>query len=91
MDVFKLWWYRFALFLYSAFSLRWRVSPSFFFALLMIVAIALLHSDGMSSLLGGSVSCRIFLACGMGLFSGGVEGVRDVVGVWLVPVVGLSS
>ena len=38
------------------------------------MAIAFLHCDGMSPLLGGSVSCRISLACGMGLFSGGGGG-----------------
>ena len=37
----------------------------------MIVAIALLHSDGMPFMFGGSVSCRNILACGMGLFSSG--------------------
>ena len=40
----------------------------------MIVAIALLHRDGMSSMLGGSLSCRISLASGIGVFSGGGEG-----------------
>ena len=38
------------------------------------MAIALLHSDGISSMLGGLVSRRISLAFGMGLFSGGGGG-----------------
>ena len=38
---------------------------------MMIVAIALLHSVGMSSMLGGSVSCRMSLASGIAVFSGG--------------------
>ena len=43
----------------------------------MIVAIALLPSVGMSSMLGGSVSCRIYCASGIGVFSGG-GGARSV-------------
>ncbi len=42
---------------------------SFLFALLMIVEIALWHKEGMSSMLCGSVSWRIFEIC---------------VGVWVV-------
>ena len=38
----------------------------------MIVAIALLHRDGMSSMLRGSVSCIMFVP--MGVVSGGGEG-----------------
>ena len=40
----------------------------------MIVAIALLHSVGMSSMLGGSGSCRISLASGIGVLSSGDGG-----------------
>jgi hypothetical protein len=59
-------------FLYSLFSFRCRVTNSFFLVLLMIVAIALLHREGMSSMLKGSVSCRILEAIGMAVvFSGG--------------------
>ena len=55
-------------------------SPSFigyplvFLALRMIVVIALLHTDNVSSMLGGSASCRIFVASGMGVVSGRGEG-----------------
>ncbi len=38
---------------------------SFALALLMISALALLHSDGMSSMFGGSDSCSIVSTCGM--------------------------
>ncbi len=49
---------------------------SFRFALLMIVEIALWHSAGMSSILGGYVSCKI---------------VEAWVGVWVVSCERLSS
>ncbi len=65
--------FRLALFLYSSFSFHCRVSTSFLLALLMIVAIALLHRDGMSSMLRGSVSCRFFVAGGMGVVLSGGE------------------
>ena len=40
----------------------------------MIVAIASLHSVGISSVFGGSVSCSISLASGIGVCSGGGGG-----------------
>jgi hypothetical protein len=49
--IFRFRWYLFALFLYwASFFLR-RVSVSLLLALLIIVAIALFHSDGMSFIL----------------------------------------
>ena len=74
--VFRLLWYFFGLFLYVSSSFFLSLSMSFRFALLMIVEIALWHSDGMSSMLGGSVSCRIAVAR---------------VGVWVVSCVVLGS
>ena len=60
--VFRLLWYFFGLFLYVSSSFFLSLSMSFRFALLMIVEIALWHSAGMSSMLGGSVSCKIAVA-----------------------------
>ncbi len=57
--VFRLAWYRFGLFLHMASSLFLRLSMSFRFALLMIIEMALWHRDGMSAMLGGSVSWRM--------------------------------
>ena len=71
---FLFWWYRLAIFLYSSFSFRCKMSTSFLLALLMIVAIALLHRDVMYSMLGGSVSCITFAASGMSMVSVGGEG-----------------
>ncbi len=51
--------YRFGLFLYMVSSFFLSLSMSFRFALLMIVEMALWHSEGMSSVLGGSGSWRI--------------------------------
>ncbi len=47
---------------------------SSFFALLMIVAIALLHRDAISSMSSGSDSCNILVACEMGGVSDGAAG-----------------
>ncbi len=48
---------------------------SFLFALCMIVAMALLHSDGMSSMFRESSRCSIFTACEMcGVSDGAVGG-----------------
>ena len=74
--VFRLLWYLFGLLLYVSSSFFLSLSMSFRFALLMIVEIALWHSDGMSSMLGGSVSCRIAVAR---------------VGVWVASCVVLGS
>ena len=63
-----------ALFLYSSFSFFCKVSASYFLALLIIVAIAWLHRDGISSMLGDSLSCRVFVASGMGVVFVGGEG-----------------
>ena len=60
--VFRLLWYLFGLFLYVSSSFFLSLAMSFWFALLMIVEIALWHNAGMSSMLGGSVSCRIAVA-----------------------------
>ncbi len=73
--IFRLWWYLLALFLYWLSPFLRRVYVNMLLALLlMIVAIALLHSDGMSSMLGESGSCSIFAACGMGGVSRGADG-----------------
>jgi hypothetical protein len=72
--VFRFRWYRLAIFLYNSFSFCCRVSTSCLIALMMIVAIALLHRDGISSMLEGSVSCNIFVASEMDVVSGGGEG-----------------
>ena len=58
-EVLRLAWYRFGLVLYMASSFFLSLSISFRFALLMMSEIALWHRDGMSSLLGGSVVCRM--------------------------------
>ena len=57
---FRLAWYRFGLFLYMASSFFLSLSMSFRFALLIIIEMALWHREGMSSMLGGSVSWRMF-------------------------------
>ncbi len=67
-------------FLYRASSFLRRVSVSFLLGLLMIVAIDLLHSDGMSSMFGGSDNCSIVVACGMGGVSSRDAG--ESVGRW---------
>ena len=57
--VFRLLWYLFGLFLYVSSSFFLSLSMSLRFGLFMIVEIALLHREGLSSMLGGSVSWRI--------------------------------
>ncbi len=54
---------RLGLFLYSLSFFFRRESISLRFDLFIIVAIALLHKNGMSSRLGGSESCSTSLAC----------------------------
>ena len=61
--VLRLLWYRFGLFLYSWSSFLRRKSSSLRMALLIDVAMALLHRAGISSSLGGSGSCSTSLAC----------------------------
>jgi hypothetical protein len=61
--VLRLLWQRLGLFLYRRSSFFRRESASLRLALFMIMAMALLHKDGMSSRLGGSGSCRTSLAC----------------------------
>ena len=58
-DVFKLIWYLLGLFLYMVSSFFLSLSTSFRFALLMINEMALWHREGMSFMLGGSVSWRM--------------------------------
>ena len=58
-EVFRLAWYRLGLFLYMTSSFFLSLSMSFRFALLMIIEMALWHREGMSAMLGGSVSWRM--------------------------------
>ena len=58
-DVFRLVWYLLGLFLYMVSSFFLSFSMSFRFALVMIAEMALWHRDGMSFMLGGSVSLRM--------------------------------
>ena len=74
MEFCLVWWYRLALFLYCSFSFSCKVSTNCLLALLIIVAIDLLHRDGMSSLIWESLSCRICAASGMGVVSCGDGG-----------------
>ncbi len=53
-------WYLFGLVLYMSSSFFLSLSMSLRFALLMISERALWHREGMSSMLGGSVSWRMF-------------------------------
>jgi hypothetical protein len=62
-EVLRLAWYRFGLDLYKASSFFLSLSISLRFALLMIVEIALWQREGMSSMLGGSVVCRMLVIC----------------------------
>ena len=68
-EVLRFAWYSFGFFLYKVSSFFLSLSVSFLFALLMIDEMALWHREGMSSMLGGSVSWRI---------------VETWVGVWVV-------
>ncbi len=78
--IFKFWWYLFALFLCRTSSFLRRIYLNFLLALLVIVAVALLHNEGMSSRFGESVSCSIVAACETGLMSGRTVG--GSVGHW---------
>ncbi len=73
-EIFRFWWYRLAFFRYWASSFLRRVSMSFLLALVMIDAMALLHSDGMFSAFGGFVRCSMVEACVIEGVSGGAPG-----------------
>ena len=73
------------------FFLRCRVSPRFLVALLIIVEMALLHNDLMSSMLGGLGVVEFLELVEWVCVLVGVGGVCVVVCVCLVPVDGLSS